>query len=246
MGKGAYSRAAGTERFGIRGEIMSNMNFFYSSMSSVLSQWSDFRVSKNLYKEYFAMQKENNTSSAENAVNKYINEKTKSRTQDKLKTYSDNLTAAVEKAEKAFEADTKTGEIDTDKAYSAASDFVDSYNQLVSSIRTSGNMAVSNRSEYIANMTNAYTRKLAAVGITTNSDGTLKLDKEVFAKADEKAYNDVFGKNSFASYMKTQAKGLSAYSQTNLYQESGSYPLNKLTEQNSSNNVTGYLFDKLF
>jgi len=87
---------------------MSNMNFFYSSMSSVLSQWSDFRVSKNLYKEYFAMQKENNTSSAENAVNKYINEKTKSKTQDKLKTYSDNLTSAVEKAEKAFEADTKT------------------------------------------------------------------------------------------------------------------------------------------
>ena len=163
---------------------MSNMNFFYSSMSSVLSQWSDFRVSKNLYKEYFAMQKENNTSSAENAVNKYINEKTKSKTQDKLKTYSDNLTSAVEKAEKAFEADTKTGEIDIDKAYSAASDFVDSYNQLVSSIRSSGNMAVSNRSEYIANMTNAYTRKLAAVGITTNSDGTLKLDKEVFAKAD--------------------------------------------------------------
>ena len=59
------------------------------------------------------MQKENNTSSAENAVNKYINEKTKSKTQDKLKTYSDNLTSAVEKAEKAFEADTKTGEIDT-------------------------------------------------------------------------------------------------------------------------------------
>ena len=226
---------------------MSNMNFFYSSMSSVLSQWSDFRVSKNLYKEYFAMQKENNTSSAENAVNKYINEKTKSKTQDKLKTYSDNLTSAVEKAEKAFEADTKTSEIDTDKAYSAASDFVDSYNQLVSSIKTSGNMAVSNRSEYIANMTNAYTRKLAAVGITTNSDGTLKLDKEVFVKADEKAYSDVFsGRNSFASYMKTQAKGLSAYSQTSLYQESGNYPLNKLTEQNSSNNVTGYLFDKLF
>ena len=226
---------------------MNNMNFFYSSMSSVLSQWSDFRVSKNLYKEYFAMQKENNTSSAENAVNKYINEKTKSKTQDKLKTYSDNLTSAVEKAEKAFEADTKTGEIDTDKAYSAASDFVDSYNQLVSSIKTSGNMAVSNRSEYIANMTNAYTRKLAAVGITTNSDGTLKLDKEVFVKADEKAYSDVFSsKNSFASYMKTQAKGLSAYSQTSLYQESNNYPLNKLTEQNSSNNVTGYLFDKLF
>lgn len=226
---------------------MSNMNFFYSSMSSVLSQWSDFRVSKNLYKEYFAMQKENNTSSAENAVNKYINEKTKSKTQDKLKTYSDNLASAVEKAEKAFEKDTKTGEIDTDKAYSAASDFVDSYNQLVSSIRTSGNAAVSNRSEYIANMTNAYTRKLAAVGITTNSDGTLKLDKEAFVKADEKAYSDVFGgKNSFASYMKTQSKGLSAYSQTSLYQESGNYPLNKLTEQNSSNNVTGYLFDKLF
>lgn len=225
---------------------MNNMNFFYSSMSSVLSQWSDFRVSKNLYKEYFAMQKENNTSSAENAVNKYINEKTKSKTQDKLKTYSDSLTSAIEKAETAFKADEKTGEIDTEKAYSAASDFVDSYNQLVSSIRTSGNAAVSNRSEYIANMTNAYTRKLAAVGITTNSDGTLKLDKDVFSKADEKAYNDVFGKNSFASYMKTQAKGLSAYSQTSLYQESNNYPLNKLTEQNNSNNVTGYLFDKLF
>ena len=211
-----------------------------------MSQWSDFRVSRNLYKEYFAMQKENNTSSAENAVNKYINEKTKSRTQDKLKTYSDNLASAIEKTEKVFEADTKTGEIDTEKAYSAVSDFVDSYNQLVSSIKTSGNMAISNRSEYIANMANIYTRKLAAVGITTNSDGTLKIDKEAFCKADEKAYSDVFsGRNSFASYMKTQAKGLSAYSQTSLYQESNNYPLNKLSNQYSLNNIKGYLFDEL-
>lgn len=226
---------------------MNNMNFFYSSMSSVLSQWSDFRVSKNLYKEYFAMQKENKSSSAENTVNKYINEKTKSKTQDKLKTYSDNLTSAIEKAEKAFEADTGTGEIDTNKAYSAAADFVDSYNQLISSIRTSGNAAVSNRSEYIANMANAYTRRLATVGITTNSDGSLKLDKDVFKTADEKAYNDVFGsKNSFASYMKTQSKSLSAYSQTSLYQGNNNYPLNKATERNNSNNTIGYLFDKLF
>ncbi len=226
---------------------MNNMNFFYSSMSSVLSQWSDFRVSKNLYKEYFAMQKASNTSSAENAVNKHINEKTKSKTQDKLKTYSDNLTSAAENAESAFKTDEKTGEIDIDKAYSAASDFVDSYNQLVSSIRKSGNAAVSNRSEYIANMTNAYTRKLAAVGITTNSDGTLKIDKDVFNTADEKAYNDAFGsKNSFASYMNTQAKALSAYSQTSLYQENNIYS-NVLTNQNTAtNNVTGYLFDKLF
>lgn len=230
---------------------MSDLNLFYNSMSSVLSQWSDFKVSKNLYKEYFAMQKSNAKSAAEEAAEKVSEKKTaktKTTATDKLKTYSDNLSNSVKKLETAFKADEKTGEINKNAAYDAASGFVDSYNELVSSIRSSGNAAVSNRSEFIVNMTNAYTRKFGEVGITANSDGTLKLDKETFMKADAEDYENVFGKkNSFASYMQTQANGLAAFAQTDAYLNPDPYSkVDTASQSASSSNVSGYLYDKYF
>lgn len=228
---------------------MSDMNLFYSSMSNVLSQWSDFRVSKGLYKEYFAMQKSSTKSAAEEAADKLTEkktDKTKNNVADKLKTYANNLSSSISSLEKAFKEDEKTGEINQDSAYEAASKFVDSYNELVSSIRKSGNAAVSNRSEFIVSMTTAYTRRFGEVGITTSSDGTLKLDKEAFMKADAEDYAKVFGKdNSFASYMQTQAKGLAAFADTAEYLNPDPYTKVDTGAQSATNtNVTGYLFDK--
>ena len=228
---------------------MSDMNLFYSSMSNVLSQWSDFRVSKGLYKEYFAMQKASTKSAAEEAADKLTEkktDKTKNNVADKLKTYANNLSSSILSLEKAFKEDEKTGEINQDSAYEAASKFVDSYNELVSSIRKSGNAAVSNRSEFIVSMTTAYTRRFGEVGITASSDGTLKLDKEAFMKADAEDYAKVFGKdNSFASYMQTQAKGLAAFADTAEYLNPDPYTKVDTGAQSATNtNVNGYLFDK--
>jgi len=136
---------------------MSDLSLFYSSMSNVLNQWSDFKVSRNLYKSYFAMQKSNAKEAAESSAAKFKKEdtstkKTSSSTtaaKDKLKTYAGNVTSSVTKLDTAFKADEKTGEIDYDKAFSAAQDFVKSYNELYSSTRQSRNSSVSGKSQFV-------------------------------------------------------------------------------------------------
>jgi hypothetical protein len=236
---------------------MSDMNIFYSSMSNVINQWSDFRVSKNLYKSYFDMQKTNAKSAAEEAASKVKEKKESSAStaysaskNDKLKAYADNVSKAVSGLEKAFTADSKTGEIDTDKALEAATDFVDSYNDLYSSTRGSGNSAVSNKSQFISNMTNAYSRKLEKVGINVGSDGKLSIDKDAFKNADKSDLDEIFGKkNSYASFMSAQADAVSAYSQTAAYLDASNSTYTKtgaVTGSANASALSGVLYNQLF
>lgn len=235
---------------------MSDLSLFYSSMSSVLNQWSDFRVSKNLYKPYFEMQKANAKSSAESAAESLKkNSETKKTTSkstvtDKLKTYSGNVTSSVSKLESALKADSKTGEINYENAYSAASDFVSSYNELYSATRQSGNSSLSGRSEYMNNMASIYNNsKFEKVGISMDSTGKLSLDKEAFMSATEDELNDVFGKDrSFASIVNSQASSLAKYADTAEYQSGGSTYTRAGTVASASNAsaVSGMIYNGLF
>jgi len=209
-----------------------NNNYnFYSSMSNVLNQWSDFRVSKNLYKEYFAMQEQQDTSSSESYIQKLINGSTEKVYEDKLGSLSNAVSEAVSKLETAFAEDEETGEIDYDAAYTAAESFVKSYNDFVSGIGSSGDSTVSNKDTFVANMTNAYTKRLENVGISVGSDGTLSIDKEMFNSASASQLDRIFGKeDSFASFMGEQAKQLEAYAESDRY--------NKLNAYNQTGNIT--------
>lgn len=209
-----------------------NNNYnFYSSMSNVLNQWSDFRVSKNLYKEYFAMQEQQDTSSSESYIQKLINGSTEKVYEDKLGSLSNAVSEAVSKLETAFAENEETGEIDYDAAYTAAESFVKSYNDFVSGIGSSGDSTVSNKDTFVANMTNAYTKRLENAGISVGSDGTLSIDKEAFNSASASQLDKVFGKdNSFASFMGEQAKQLEAYAESDRY--------NKLNAYNQTGNIT--------
>lgn len=206
---------------------------FYTSMSNVLTQWSDFRVSKNLYKAYFDMQKSEKTSNSSSAAEKKTT-KTKNNVEDKLGSLSDSVSKAVSGLETAFATD-KDGNIDYDKAFSAANSFVNSYNELVSAIKKSGDQTVSGKQEFIANMTNAYNNRLANVGITVKSDGTLEIDKNAFNSASAGDLSKIFGKSeSFASFMGGQAKQLSNYAsisktQNTTYNKTGSTSTKKDT-----------------
>lgn len=186
---------------------------FYTSMSNVLTQWSDFKVSKNLYKAYFDMQKSQSTSSSDKTTEKKTTT-SKNNVDDKLGTLSDSVTKAFSNLESAFAIDSKTGEMDYDKAYSAANSFVNSYNDLMTSIKSSGDKSISGKQEFITNMTNAQTKKLNNAGISINSDGTLTLDKESFMTADTAQLEAIFGKkDSFANFVSRQAAQLKAYSE---------------------------------
>jgi hypothetical protein len=225
-------------------------------MSSVLNQWSDFRVSKNLYKSYFDMQKTNATSAAKEAADKITEKKDSTKTNaysasknDKLKTYADNVSSAVSDLANAFKTDAKTGDIDREKAFEAASSFVDSFNELYSSTKGSGNSTVSNKSEFIAKMTSAYSNKLKDVGITVGNDGKLSIDKDTFNSADTGDLDKIFGKkDSFASFMSSQASAVSAYSQTAAYLDAGTTYTKTGAVANSSNAsaLSGVLYNQLF
>lgn len=200
-------------------------------MSNVLNQWSDFRVSKNLYKEYFAMQQSEDASSSESYIQKLINGSTEKVYEDKLGSLSNAVSEAVSKLETAFAEDKETGEIDYDAAYTAAESFVKSYNDFVSGIGSSGDSTVSNKDTFVANMTNAYTKRLENVGISVGSDGTLSIDKEMFNSASASQLDKIFGKeDSFASFMGEQAKQLEAYAESDRY--------NKLNAYNQTGNIT--------
>ncbi len=200
-------------------------------MSNVINQWSDFRVSKNLYKEYFSMQETEDTSSSESYIQKLINGSTEKIYEDKLGSLSNAVSESVAKLEAAFAEDEETGEIDYDAAYSAAESFVNSYNDFVSGIGSSGDSTVSNKDSFVSGMTNAYTSRLDKVGISINSDGTLSIDKDTFNSATASQLEKIFGKeDSFASFMGEQAKQLEAYAESDRY--------NKLNAYNQTGNIT--------
>ena len=235
---------------------MSDMNLFFSSFSNVLTQWSDFSVSKHLYKAYFNQQKAEAKSAATEAASKF-EKKDASATKttgysasknDKLKTYSSALSASVSKLESAFKEDEKTGEVDKTKAYEAAQQFVSSYNDLYSATRSSGNTAVSNKSEFVANMTNAYSRKLEAVGISVGTDGKLSIDEDKFKAADEDDLKKIFGKdNSYASFMSTQANAFTAYANSAAYLDSNTtYTKAGTVASSNSSALSGVLYNQLF
>ena len=170
------------------------------------------------------------SSSEESYIQKLINGSTEKLYEDKLGTLSDAVSDSVEKIRTAF-AEDEEGEIDYDAAYSAAESFVNSYNDFVSNIGSSGNQTVAIKSDFVSNMTNAYTRRLENVGISVGSDGTLSIDKEAFNSASQTQLDRVFGKeDSFAKFMDEQAKQLSAYAESDHY--------NKLNAYNQTGNVT--------
>lgn len=208
-----------------------NSNFF-SSMSNVVSQWSDFRVSKNLYQAYFDMQKtQQQGSSDESYIQKLINGSTEKLYEDKLGSLSKAVSESVEKLDKVFGIDEETEEIDYAAAYTAAEDFISSFNQFVKDTSSSGNQTVSNKNDFISNMTTAYTRRLENVGVTVGTDGTLSIDKETFNNATFSQLQRVFGEeDSFASFMGEQAKQLQAYAESDRY--------NKVQAYNPAGNVT--------
>ncbi len=202
-------------------------------MSNVLNQWSDFRVSKNLYQAYFDMQKTqgSDSSSEESYIQKLINGSTEKLYEDKLGSLSKAVSDSVEKLESAFKADKETDEIDYDAAYSAAESFIESYNDFVTNTGSSGDKTVSNKNTFVGNMTTAYTRRLEKAGVSIGSDGTLSIDKDTFNSATASQLEQVFGKeDSFASFMGEQARQLEAYAESDRY--------NKVNAYNPAGNVT--------
>ncbi len=200
-------------------------NSIFNSMSSVLLQRNSLYTNKTLYKSLYELQQAKKDEESESYIQKLINQSTKNLYPDKLSKLSDSVSKAAEKLEEAAAVDPDTDEVDYDKAYSSAENFVKSYNNLMNSVKTSDDRTIANKGNFITNMTNAYARRLEKVGISADKNGTLSLDKEAFQKATTSQLDNAFGsKKSFSSFMTDQAKQIAAYTEArkaNAYTQAG-------------------------
>ncbi len=221
--------------FAIRkgGIFMIDNNLFAHSMN-VSSRNIASRIGQRQYLERFAARREEKSSENVSYIQKLIEQSTKNLYGEtgvygkKLSSLSEQLEKSVSEMEKALAPDEKTDEQDYGKAYSAAEDFVKSYNDLAKEIGSSNDRTVSGKSRFLSNMTLAYSRKLEKVGIDVGKDGMLSLDKDRFDRATASELDGVFGKKgSFSSFLSEQSKQLSAYaeaerlSRANAYTQSG-------------------------
>ena len=113
---------------------------------------------------------------------------------------------------------------DREKQFDAAKSFVDSYNDLYSSVKNSRNAFVSGRTTVMANTARAYSGTLEDAGVTVAKDGNLTLDKEKFMSADDKSIDRAFGRSSnFTGAAVSQAVSVSKYASTEAVTSYGGY-----------------------
>lgn len=162
----------------------------------------------------------------------------------KLREHAQKMAEASERLGDAFDRNPQTGDLDKQRANKAALEFVDRYNELVDSIKNSGNGTVEGKARFLGDMTDAYSRRLEKVGITKGEDNRLTFDETQLSQATERDIERVFGKeDSFAEFVDGQAKQLASYAQTDLYQRSEAY--NDAGSIMQISNISGSYFNML-
>ena len=118
--------------------------------------------------------------------------------------------------------------------------FVDSYNSVLDSAENSDKSNVLKDAVRLVNQTGNYSNALSKVGITIQSDNSLKLDETVFSQADMQDVKQLFaGDYSFGS--NTQNRLLQMVSDA-----SSSISNSLYTAQGTTSAAVGSIYDSLF
>lgn len=99
--------------------------------------------------------------------------------------------------------DTANGQSAADKVVSAVKSYVSNYNDVVSAAK---NSTLANKTAYVANMmstTAANADKLAEIGITVNSNGTIDLNEAKLKEAGTSKVQELFSSKDIMSYGST-------------------------------------------
>lgn len=124
------------------------------------------------------------------------------------------------------------GEYDTDAIYEKVSEFVDSYNSLISDSKNINSSTIASAVSNLQNATENYEVLLKKAGITINSDGKLSIDEDTFKQANMSTVKTIFsGTNSLAYQTSAYAATVDYYSayeatKSNTYTSSGAYSYN--------------------
>lgn len=205
-----------------------DVSYLFSSLGSGAagvagSNWlSDYTSIKNgsygkLMKAYFkeASSKDTTTSSAGKNTAKSTDAAKFSSVQksaESLKTSAEAVTNQKLYAEKEIKTkdangvETVTKGYDTDAIYKAVNSFVNDYNSVVGATADLTDKTLGNRMTYLNQLTMNKQKDLTELGISIESDGTLKLDKDTFMKADMSKAKRLFATDGgYGDRMSSQA-----------------------------------------
>lgn len=131
---------------------------------------------------------------------------------------------------------------DSEKIYSAISDFVDSYNSLIDSTATSNTKSIASNTQSMITTTETNSALLQSIGISVNSDFTLSLDEDKLKNASMSTVKSLFNGAGSYGYQTGVKASMIVYnadteiSKSGTYTSSGSY---------SSTYSTGSIYDSL-
>ena len=226
--------------------LFNNLSTSKSNNAATNMSWlSDYASLKNgsyskLMKAYYAKsdsEVKKSDSSSNDVLKKLTFKDTATTASDDAKTYN-TVAANADALQTSTEKIQKTDLTDKEKGYAAVKDFVDSYNTLVKSATDSGEKSITNRLESMENNTKAYEKSLNAIGISIETDGTLKLNEDTYKAADSGKTESLFASRGSFGYSTTvsaamiQSNAKYAASSASTYTNNGSY-----------NSSTGSLFD---
>lgn len=109
------------------------------------------------------------------------------------------------------------GQSDQDKVVSAVKNFVNDYNDVVSSAKKSTNASLTSNVASMMKSTTENKNALAEIGVTVNRDGTVSLNEKKLKSADSSKVQELFSadnKNSYGSVISAKAIGSGNYTST--------------------------------
>lgn len=208
-----------------------------SSLESLLGDYNSVRNGSylKLAKKYYS------TDGAKQATQKQFSTSASAKTEDKTtKASAESAWNAVSALRDDKLYVQKQGEDNTDTILNNVKAFVDSYNSVLDSAENSDKSSVLKDAVRLVNQTENYSNSLSKIGITVQSDNSLKLDETAFAKADMQDVKQLFtGDYSFGS--NTQNRLLQMVSDASSSISSSLY-----TAQGTVSASTGSIYDSLF
>lgn len=220
------------------GGSVANLNFL-----------SDYASIKNgsygkLMKAYYAKSEDSG-----NKISSPINKNSISTSADTIKALA-NVQDTTDRLKESADALLKNGKDSvwkedkiTDAAYKAVSTFVDDYNAVVAASHDVNSTSILSRTANLARATAANADLLEKVGITIDSNNTLKLNKEAFMKADFSTVKGLFNGNGSYAYRTSAQSSLINFAADNEAVKANTYNFNG---NYNSNYTSGSIFNSFF
>lgn len=210
-----------------------NKNSFNSGIYSSISDYSSIKSGaySRLLKKYYSAD-DKTRKSLSNVTGNISTGKADSEKIVSVRKSAEALKSAASSLMDKSVFDTKDGKYDRDKIYQGVSDFVNSYNRLISETKDSGISSVDSSVKRMTGNTVANSRMLSSIGIKTGTDNRLTIDKDMFMNADMDKVKSLFNSTGGYGYQAGSSASMIDYaaqneaSKSNTYTSRGGYSYN--------------------